>query len=55
MLSTQRLLLACFLTGYVAPALFSAGPQATPADQIRLLPGFRAELLYSVPQATQGS
>ena len=29
-------------------------PQSTPADQIRLLEGFRAELLYSVPKS-QGS
>ena len=29
-------------------------PQSTPADQIRLLDGFQAELLYSVPKA-QGS
>jgi hypothetical protein len=28
---------------------------ATPAEQLRLLPGFKAELLYSVPTAEQGS
>ncbi|GIW89806.1 MAG: hypothetical protein KatS3mg109_0238 [Pirellulaceae bacterium] len=30
-------------------------PSATPADQIKLLEGFRAELLYSVPRESQGS
>jgi putative heme-binding domain-containing protein len=29
--------------------------QATPADQITTLPGFKIELLYSVPKAEQGS
>ncbi|QDT52042.1 Cytochrome c [Caulifigura coniformis] len=28
---------------------------ATPVDKIKLLPGFKAELLYSVPAETQGS
>ncbi|HYE19470.1 MAG TPA: hypothetical protein VEA69_13550, partial [Tepidisphaeraceae bacterium] len=28
---------------------------ATPAEDLKLLPGFKAELLYSVPKATQGS
>ena len=30
-------------------------PGATPAEKLRLLPGFRAERLYSVPRDTQGS
>lgn len=30
-------------------------PGATAAEDIRLVPGFRAELLYSVPKADQGS
>lgn len=29
--------------------------KATPAEALTLLPGFKAELLYSVPKATQGS
>lgn len=29
--------------------------QATPAENLALLPGFNAELLYTVPKATQGS
>jgi putative heme-binding domain-containing protein len=29
--------------------------QATPADQLTTLPGFKIELLYSVPKAVQGS
>lgn len=29
--------------------------QATPAEELTLLPGFKAELLYSVPKASQGS
>ncbi|MGB7161449.1 MAG: family 16 glycoside hydrolase, partial [Tepidisphaeraceae bacterium] len=28
---------------------------ATPAEKLRLLPGFKAELIYSVPKARQGS
>jgi putative heme-binding domain-containing protein len=28
---------------------------ATPVDELALLPGFKAELLYSVPKSTQGS
>ncbi len=31
------------------------GQTATPVDQIKLAPGFKAELLYSVPKASQGS
>jgi putative heme-binding domain-containing protein len=30
-------------------------PQATPVEDIKLLPGFTAELLYSVPKGNQGS
>ena len=30
-------------------------PQATPVEQLRLLPGFKAELIYSVPTGEQGS
>jgi putative heme-binding domain-containing protein len=30
-------------------------PAATPAETLELLPGFQAELLYSVPKAEQGS
>lgn len=30
-------------------------PQATPVDRIKLVEGFEAELLYSVPKADQGS
>ena len=30
-------------------------PQATPAERIALAPGFKAELLYSVPSTEQGS
>lgn len=30
-------------------------PQATPVEDIKLLPGFTAELLYSVPKGDQGS
>lgn len=30
-------------------------PQATPAERIVLAPGFKAELLYSVPSSVQGS
>lgn len=30
-------------------------PRATPAESLKLLPGFRAELLYSVPKEEQGS
>jgi len=31
------------------------GPRATPPDAIRVAPGFRVELLYSVPKSRQGS
>ena len=51
MLHLRRLILACLLSGGLSPLLFAA----TPADQVRLLPGFRAELLYSVPREKQGS
>lgn len=30
-------------------------PQATPAEQLTVLPGFKAELLYSVPKETEDS
>lgn len=30
-------------------------PTATPVEQLRLLPGFKAELIYSVPTSEQGS
>jgi putative heme-binding domain-containing protein len=30
-------------------------PQATPAEQLKVPPGFKVELLYSVPKDTQGS
>ena len=55
MLSLRRLILASLMSVGVSTALFSAPPQATPANQVRLLPGFQVELLYSVPQARQGS
>jgi putative heme-binding domain-containing protein len=34
---------------------FVGGLFAEPAEQLKLLPGFKAELLYTVPQETQGS
>ena len=55
MLHLRLLILACLLTGGLSPLLFAATPRATPADQVRLIPGFRAELLYSVPREKQGS
>ena len=55
MFSLRCLVLASLLSGCVPTVLFSASPQATPAEQVRLLPGFQVELLYSVPQASQGS
>src|SRR5262249_19861104 len=36
-----------------APAVGGKG-NATPAESLTLLPGFKAELLYSVPRAEQG-
>ncbi len=32
-----------------------APSRATPAEELKLLPGFKAELLYTVPRLTQGS
>ena len=55
MLSLRRLILASLMSVGGSTALFSAPPEATPAKQVRLLPGFQVELLYSVPQARQGS
>lgn len=39
----------------LAAALDVRTPEATPADRINMLPGFEAELIYSVPKADQGS
>jgi putative heme-binding domain-containing protein len=36
-------------------SLVSATNQATPVDHITTLPGYKAELLYSVPKGTEGS
>jgi putative heme-binding domain-containing protein len=37
------------------PGADGKGPQATAADQLTVLPGFKIELLHSVPKAEQGS
>jgi glucose/arabinose dehydrogenase len=37
------------------PARGGSKTTATPAEDLKLLPGFKAELVYSVPKATQGS
>src|SRR5438874_276584 len=37
-----------------APAIAGKGT-ATPAESLTVLPGFKAELLYSVPRGEQGS
>lgn len=39
----------------IANAVELREPMATPVEQIRAAPGFRVELLYSVPQDLQGS
>jgi hypothetical protein len=36
-------------------ALLQQPPQATPADKVAVKAGFKVELLYSVPKATEGS
>lgn len=52
-----RLLGLCIATGLslLTPEALAGRPGATPADQLHLLPGFKAELLYSVPRDEQGS
>ena len=41
--------------GLLSAEVHAVAPQATPADQLKLLPGFKAELLHTVPADTQGS
>lgn len=47
----------CLLVLFGSPQFSARGaePQATAAKNLKLLPGFHAELLYSVPGAEQGS
>jgi len=47
-------LLPLILTAVVGLS-FVGSLLAEPAEQLKLLPGFKAELLYTVPQETQGS
>ena len=55
-LTNVALLVVFLLTGRSSPAAEAdLANSATPADQLKLLPGFKAELLYSVPTAEQGS
>ncbi len=42
-------------TARFAEASSAVTPSATPAEKIKLLEGFRAELLYSVPREVEGS
>jgi putative heme-binding domain-containing protein len=50
----RRLGAACIATFVIASSA-TAQEVATPVDSITLLPGFKAELLYSVPRDQQGS
>jgi putative heme-binding domain-containing protein len=45
--------IACLLLAQDPPK--PPAPQATPAEKIRVREGFKVELLYSVPKATEGS
>ena len=53
-MSGLRSLFVLLLTALLVSTA-SAQDGATPVDRLNLLPGFKAELLYSVPSEQQGS
>jgi putative heme-binding domain-containing protein len=56
MASLDRIALAavCIL-GIICPGARAQEGSATPVEKLSLLPGFKAELLYSVPRSSEGS
>jgi putative heme-binding domain-containing protein len=51
----RRTVPAALIVAFSSIAVLSAQDAATPISELKLLPGFKAERLYSVPKAIQGS